>query len=229
MSKANMTRKRIISAAVQQIAGEDFYHRLRLERIAEKAGVSEATIHYHFGTKGVFSKAVWQSIVEERKPYSLVNFYNEHKELLKDRDGQREFLRLMLNNYYAFFRLGKSKSFRRMLRLFFLENIGFDNGLREHVNQYFMEELESFHQICKTITGIDDLYHSSMLFLFALQPIAYAYTHLAATRSLEKRTTVPFSHHEQLILFHAEKILLFQLGLLDDCSASEARLKEFMF
>ena len=68
-----------------------------------------------------------------------------------------------------------------------------------------------------------------MLFLFALQPIAYTYTHLTATRALEKRTKVPFSHHEQLILLHAEHSLLFHLGLLDDSSATEARLKEFMF
>jgi len=108
MSKSSLTRRKIITAAVQQIAGDDLYHRLQLERIAEKAGISEATIHYHFPRKNDFSKALWQSIEEERQPYSLAKFYKNHQELLKDRDGQREFIHQMLLNYYAFFKQGKN-------------------------------------------------------------------------------------------------------------------------
>ena len=225
MSKSSLTRRKIIAAAVQQIAGEDIYHRLEMERIAEKAGVSEATIHYHFGRKDDFAKALWQCIEEERQPYSLVKFYKDHQELLKDRDGQRKFIHQMLLNYYAFFKQGHKQSYRRMLRFFLLENIGFDHGRREHVNKYFLEELDVFHQVCTTVTGIDDLYHSSMLFLFTMLPICFTYTHLHATRPLEKRVNIPFSEHEKIILMHAEHSLLFHLGLLK--SADDARMKEF--
>ncbi len=68
MGKSSGTIQRIISVAIQEIVNEDIYHRIRLERIAEKAGVSEATIHYHFGGKENFSKAVWEKVLEERKP-----------------------------------------------------------------------------------------------------------------------------------------------------------------
>ena len=214
MSKINETRQRIITAAVKQIAGEDIYHRLRLERIAEKAGVSEATIHYHFKNKEEFSKAVWQGIVEERESYSLARFYHDNKKLLKDRAGQREFIHQMLTNYTAFFRLGKSKSYRRMLRIFFIENIGFDNGLREHVEQYFLEDFMIFHRICKEISGIDDKNYSSMLFLFTMQPLAYSHIHLVGIRSQEKSLNP--ARHEKIILLHAEHALLYHLGLIAD-------------
>ena len=214
MSKVNDTRRRIIAAAVKQIAGEDIYHRLRLERIAEKAGVSEATIRYHFKTKEDFSKAVWQGIIEERKPYCLTRFYEEHKELLKDRAGQREFIHQMLINYAAFFRMGKSKSYRRLLRIFFIENIGSDNGLREHVEQNFLEDFMMFHRICKEISGIDDKNYSSMLFLFTMQPLAYSYIHLVGVRSQEK--SLNRARHEMIILLHAEHSLLYHLGLIED-------------
>ena len=226
MSKVNDTRQKIISAAVKQIAGEDIYHRLQLERIAEKAGVSEATIRYHFKTKQDFSKAIWQGVVEEREPYCLARFYNENKDLLKDRAGQREFIHRMLANYTAFFRLGKSKSYRRLLRVFFLENVGFDNGRRRHVEQYFLGELLVFHRICKEISGLDDLYYSSMLFLFTLQPLAFSHVHLIGVRSLEKETNQPLSRHEEIIERHAENALMFHLGLLDDSAAGQLRIAE---
>ena len=227
MSKSLQTQNKIIAAAVQQIAGEDFFHRLRLERIAEKAGVSEATIHYQFGTKEDFAKSVWQSVVDEREPYSLPKFYEEHKELLKDRAGQCKFIQLMLRNYRDFFRHGKSKSYRRLLRVFFLESMGFDNGRRKHVEQYFLGELLVFHQICKEISGLDDLYYSSMLFLFTMQPLAFAHVHLSGVRSLEKETHQPLSRHEKIIERHAENALMFHLGLLDDSMAAEIRMSEY--
>ena len=227
MSKSLQTRKKIVTAAVHQIAGEDFYHRLRLERIAEKAGVSEATIHYHFGTKEKFSKAVWQSVIEEREPYSLQKFYEEHKELLKDRAGQRKFIHLMLANYREFFRHGKSKAYRRLLRVFFLENIGFENGRRKHIEEYFLGELLVFHKICKEISGLDDLYYSSMLFLFTMQPLSFAHVHLLGVRTLEKETNQPLSRHEKIIDRHAENALMFHLGLIDEAAATDVRMSEY--
>lgn len=226
MSKALQTRNKIVAAAVQQIAGEDFFHRLRLERIAEKAGVSEATIHYHFGTKEDFAKAVWQSVVDEREPYSLPKFYEEHKDLLKDRAGQCKFIRLMLKNYREFFRHGKSKSYRRLLRVFFLENVGFDKGRRQHVEGYFLGELRTFHRICQEITGIDDVYYSSMLFLFTMQPLAFAHVHMIGIRSLEMEAGQPLSRQEKLIDQHAENALMFQLGLIDEVAAARLRISE---
>ena len=227
MSKVNDTRQKIISAAVKQIAGEYIYHRLQLERIAEKAGVSEATIRYHFKTKEDLSKAVWQGVLEEREPYSLHRFYEEHKDMLKDRAGQREFIHQMLINYAAFFRMGKSKSYRRLLRIFFLENIGFKNGQREHVRQSFYEDFMVFHQICKEISGIDDLNHSSMLFLFTMQPLVFIHVHIIATQDLENKKNVPVSHQEKIIMHHAEYSLLYHLGLIEDGpSLVEARNSE---
>ena len=79
MSKAEIPRQRIINAAILTLAGEDMFHRIQLDHLAEKAGVSEATVRYHFNSKDKFLLAVWNCIVKEREPYTLEHFYRQNK------------------------------------------------------------------------------------------------------------------------------------------------------
>ena len=214
MSKALQTRRKIISAAIQHIAGEDFFHRIQLERIAEKAGVSEATIHYHFGTKEDFSKAVWQSIVEERAKYNLNDFYQQNKHLLKDPAGQREFIHQMIVTICTFFWKPRNEYLRRLIRLFFMENIGVGKTLRPHVIEYFQKELDSFYQICHEINGLTSRSESSLLFLFIMHPLSIAYTHSVSPKRL-KSSEMTSGQYEKAVIYYAETELLFQLGLTE--------------
>ncbi|MBO4631822.1 MAG: TetR/AcrR family transcriptional regulator [Lentisphaeria bacterium] len=212
MNKSALTRRRILAAAVQQIAGEDIYHRLQLERIAEKAGISEATIHYHFGRKDDFSKAVWQSIMEERKPFTLSNFYAQNKKMLSRENEQRQFIHMMIENYCAFFRTPKSEYLRRLIRLFFIENIGMGKIPREHVNQYFQSELSAFHHICRDICGTDNTFETALWFLFIMHPLSIAFTHMI---NPDRQTiNVSREQYERSVMGYAEQQLLFRLGLL---------------
>ena len=212
MSKSLQTRRKIISAAIQHIAGEDFFHRMQLERIAEKAGVSEATIHYHFGTKEDFAKAVWQNIIEERAKYTLNDFYDQNKHLLKDPEGQRKFIHQMIVTICTFFWKPKNEYLRRLIRLFFMENIGVGKTLRPHVTEYFQKELDSFYQICHEISGLTSRSESSLLFLFIMHPLSIAYTHSVNPKH-HKSSEMTFGQYEKAVIMYAETELLFHLGL----------------
>lgn len=178
MNKSALTRRRIVAAAVQQLAGEDIYHRLDSESIAVKAGVSEATIRYYFGKKDELSKAVWQSIVDERKSYSVRYFYDTHRELLATREGQREFIHQMLIAYSSFFQQPNSEPRNRLIRLFYIEHICSKKSPREHIYGYLQEELDIFHRICFEICGIEDRLETSMWFLFFLNPLGASFRHI---------------------------------------------------
>lgn len=223
MSKASQTRKKIISAAVRQLAGEDFYHRLQLERIAEKAGISEATIHYHFGKKDDLSKALWDSIVEERNPYMLEIFYKENRYLLTDAAGQRKFIHRMIENYCGFFLLQQKAGHRQMVRLFSMENMGTGKEPRQHVKQYFQRELDAFHAICKEIAGMDDLYQTTLLFLFVLGPLMVGLTHHTNPRG--DACHIKLDDYVESIMFFAEQHLLYQLGLAEHAPKADAARK----
>ena len=173
-----MTRRRIVAAAVQQLAGEDIYHRLDAELIADRAGVSEATVRYYFSKKDELSKAAWQSIVDEREPYSVKYFYNTHREMLATREGQREFIRQMLVTYSSFFQQPQSEPRNRLIRLFYIEHICSKKSPREHIYSYLQEELDMFHQICHEICGIEDRLETSMWFLFFLNPLGASFRHI---------------------------------------------------
>lgn len=219
MSKSGATRKRIIAAAVQQIAGEDIYHRLRLERIAEKAGVSEATIHYHFGRKDNFSQAVWQSIVDEREPYTLANFYLRNRALLATPSGKHEFIHRMIECYCIFFQSPKSEYLRRLIRLFFIENIGIGKIPRKHVNQYFQSELDAFNQICQAISGRMTPLESSLLFLFIMHPLSIAYTH--HVNPSKRISEISMEHYCMAVKQYAENELLYHLGMRTTCGTDQ--------
>ena len=208
MNKSALTRRRIVAAAVQQLAGEDIYHRLDAEPIAAKAGVSEATIRYYFGKKDDLSKAVWQSIVDERKPYTVQYFYSAHRDLLATRDGQRKFIRQMLVSYSSFFQQPQSEPRNRLIRLFFIEHICSKKSPREHIYGYLQEELDMFHQICHEICGIEDRLETSMWFLFFLNPLGASFRHIPL---MEIRQ----GYLESVIEF-SEKMLFEKLGLADE-------------
>ena len=214
MSKSLQTRNKIITAAFQQIAGEDFLHRLQLERIAEKAGVSEATIHYHFGTKEDFSKALWQNIVEQRAQYTMGYFYEHNKHLLKDREGQKVFIHQMLVTISTFFRKPKNEYLRRLVRLFFMENIGVGKSIRPHVSEYVQKELDAFHQICHEICGLNSKDESSLLFLFIMHPLTISFTH-AVNPQRRSESKMTFAQYEKTVLNYAEHELMFHLGLME--------------
>ena len=212
MSKSLQTRNKIIAAAFQQIAGEDSLHRLQLERIAEKAGVSEATIHYHFGTKEEFSKALWQNIVEQRAPYTFGHFYEQNRHLLEDREGQKEFIHQMIITICTFFRKPKNEYLRRLVRLFFMENIGVGKSIRPHVTEYVQKELDVFHQICHEICGLNSKDESSLLFLFVMHPLSISFTH-AVNPQRRSGSEMTFAQYEKAVMNYAEHELLFHLGL----------------
>ena len=211
MNKLALTRRRIVAAAIQQLAGEDIYHRLDASSIAEKVGVSDATIRYYFGKKGDLSKAVWKAVVEEREPYSVKYFYNTHRELLATREGQREFIRQLLRVYSSFFQLPQRDSRTRMIRLFFIEHICSKKSPREHIYCYLQEELDIFHQICHEICGIEDRLETAMWFLFFLNPLGASFRHIPLM-------TIRDGYLESVIAF-SEKTLLEKLHLSDETVA----------
>ena len=211
MSKSTGTMQRIIAVAIQEIANEDIYHRIRLERIAGKAGVSAATIHYHFGRKDDFAKAVWKNVTEERRPYSLPYFYERNREMLKTPAGQREFLSRMVRTYCAFFHSPKSEYLRKVIRLFLIENIGLGKEPRKHVSQYFRAELDAFQRICRDIKGVDDPVRYSRMFLFIMHPLSIACSHPVNPSRYEVATSM--EQYKELVMEHAEQALRFHLGL----------------
>ena len=211
MGKSSGTMQRIIAVAIQEIANEDIYHRIRLERIAEKAGVSEATIHYHFGRKEDFSKAVWEKVLAERKPYSLPYYYEQNRDMLKTPAGQRKFLSGMVRTYCSFFHSPKSEYLRKVIRLFFIENIGLAKEPRKHVRQYFQTELNAFLQICREITGVDDPVKYARLFLFIMHPLTIACAH--PVNPSRNEIPITMEQYEELVMEHANVALCFHLGL----------------
>lgn len=211
MNKSALTRRRIVAAAIQQLAGEDIYHRLDAASVADTAGVSEATVRYYFGKKDELAKAVWKAVVEEREPYSVKYFYNTNRELLATREGQREFIRRLLVVYSSFFQRPQRKPQNRLIRLFYIEHICSKKSPREHIYSYLQEELDIFHQICHEICGIEDRLETSFWFLFFLNPLGASYRHIPL---MEIRK----DYLDSVIAF-SEKMLFEKLGLADETKA----------
>ena len=211
MNKSTMTRRKIVAAAVQQLAGEDIYHRMDASVIASKAGVSEATVRFYFGKKDDLSQAVWQNIVDERASYTVQSCYATNRKLLATREGQREFIRQMLVTYSSFFQRPQSEPRNRLIRLFFIEHICSKKSPREPIYRYLQEELDTFHQICHEICGIEDRLETSMWFLFFLNPLGASFRHipLMEIRDGYLETVIAFS----------EKMLFEKLGLADETKA----------
>ncbi len=211
MNKSALTRRRIVAAAVHQLAGEDIYHRLDASAIAGKTGVSEATVRYYFGKKDDLAKAVWQSIIDEREPYSVRFFYEKHRKLLASREGKRQFIHQMLITYSNFFLQPQCEPRNRLIRLFFIEHICTKQSPREHIYTYLQDELDVFHQICYEICGIEDRLETSMWFLFFLNPLGASFRHIPLMKIRQ-------GYLESVIDF-SEKMLFSKLHLSDEADA----------
>ena len=183
-----------------------------MDRIAEKARVAESTVRAHFARNEDFPNTVWHSVVEERKPYTLANFYARHKRMLKRVNGGRNFIHLMLIYYSAFFRSPKTEYFRCLIRIFFIENIGLGKSPRKRVNEYFQAELNAFHNICHDICGITDTSETALWYLFIMHPLAIAFSHLVNPE--HRAADIPMAEYEHTVMEYAEQQLLFRLGLL---------------
>lgn len=211
MSKAEITRQRIINAAILSLAGEDMFHRIQLDHLAEKAGVSAATVRYHFNSKDKFLLAVWNCIVKEREPYTLEHFYQHSKQLLETWDGQRKFIHDMLEQYCIFFRGEKDERQRRLIRLLIIELFNFVRSPIPYVDEYLNRELMIFHEICRKICGEDDFYETSLWYLFIMHPLAVSFSHQSNPRRF--RDPIRTDDFENRILNCAEQQLLTRLHL----------------
>jgi len=211
MNKSVLTRRRIVAGAVQQLAGEDIYHRLDAASVAAKAGVSEATVRYYFGKKDDLAKAVWESIVEERRPYSVQHFYDTHRDLLSTREGKREFIHQMLVTYSTFFQRPQSEPLNGLICLLYIEHICSKKSPREHIYRYLQDELDVFHQICHEICGIEDRLETSFWFLFFLNPLGASFRHIPL---MEIR-----KGYLESVLAFSEKMLFEKLQLSDPADA----------
>lgn len=207
MAKALATRQKILMAALQLLTGEDIAHKLSIDAVSEKCGISSATIRYHFGGKAGFVDAIWQHLLQIRSGHTLAMYYTKHKNLLASPEGQKEFIRGMFEDFLYFFQGSNGLEQQRWIRLFFIETINFPKRRRAAVKNYIEVELETFHTICGELCGDRlDRDQTDTWFLFIMHPLAVSFSHMAPQQKSDS------SDFQKRILAFAERVFLLELN-----------------
>ncbi len=138
--------------------------------IVERAGASKTAIDWYFGGKAGLFEAVRQELRKISVGKCLETYFQKHKVLLENHDGQVEFVNGMLDAFQAFFQRKVNDPWLILLRQRVIQSyyeIGAD------VFGYFMEsDVNAFYQVYRIITGRDSADEAYAWFMCIMLPLS---------------------------------------------------------
>lgn len=180
-----------------------------IREIAERAGVDASMIKYYFGNKDGLVCAVADYAVQPWQDKNLQNYYQENQSLLDTRDGQVIFVNGMVETIFNIFNTGKEE---KWAKVFVLKILQHTSPLRQTIiDKYMKNNVRTFFEIYKRITGNDDFETAFCWYLFLICPV-FLYSGMPEMINLFhangqvapgfERRLLHFSTQQMLIGFH---------------------------
>ncbi|WP_051305346.1 CerR family C-terminal domain-containing protein [Desulfogranum mediterraneum] len=178
MAKTTRTTREQLVYAAGELFAELGFDGVSTRMIAEKAGITLGSIHYHFGSKKNLYLEAFSYALEEKRCNGFLEVLEENPRLVEQPTGQAELIRTAVyRNFHEYFRAEKPRWERQIL---VRELVTPSSAIPLIVERFFKPDMEATRQFYrkikpgagdKEINTWMDILHGQIFFYSAIEEV----------------------------------------------------------
>lgn len=138
--------------------------------IVANARTSKSAIDCHFGNKAGLLNAVLNELRQLHGSHCIADFLHENEKMLEDREGQIQFISLLLDEFQKYFMREEKNIWHILLRQKVVQSY---HEIGNRILSSFLEaDMRAFYMVFKKITGRKDVNEAYAWFMNIMLPLS---------------------------------------------------------
>ena len=138
--------------------------------IVAYARTSKSAIDYRFSNKAGLLNAVLNELQQLHGSHCIADFLRENEKMLENRDGQIQFISLLLDEFQNYFRREEKNTWYILLRRKVVQSY-YEIG-NCILTSFFEADMKAFYTVFKKVTGRDDVNEAYAWFMNIMLPLS---------------------------------------------------------